>query len=72
MTQLAAYPYLPCRPGLPNAVVAAVVDVLASDAPNLMPPDVRGLQYLSPPSMIRTRQIPLHPGAIEAYRALHG
>lgn len=61
-----------CRPDLDNSLVAATVDVLASDATQLMPPDVRGLQYLSPPSMIQTGKIPLHPGAVEAYRTLHG
>ena len=35
-------------------------------------PYVRGLQYLDPPSMIQTGLIPLHPGAINAYRKLHG
>ena len=61
-----------CRPGLQKSLAVAAVDVLASDAAQLMPPDVRGLQYLSPPSMIQTGKIPLHPGAIEAYRTLHG
>ena len=53
-------------------VVAAVVDVLATDAPQLVPPYVRGLQYLDPPSMIQTGLIPLHPGAVRAYQELHG
>lgn len=61
-----------CRPGLPNPLAAAAVDVLATDATQLMPPEVRGLQYLQPPSMIQTGRIPLHPGAIEEYRVLHG
>jgi TRAP transporter TAXI family solute receptor len=52
--------------------VAAVVDVIATDAPQLVPPYVRGLQYLDPPSMIQTGLIPLHPGAARAYRTLHG
>jgi TRAP transporter TAXI family solute receptor len=53
-------------------VVAAVVDVLATDAPQLVPPYVRGLQYLDPPSMIQTGLVPLHPGAVRAYQKLHG
>jgi hypothetical protein len=53
-------------------VVAAVVDVLTSDAPQLVPPYVRGLQYLAPPSMIQTGLIPLHAEAIASYRRLHG
>lgn len=63
---------LMCRPGLANSLVATAVKVLATDATQLMPPEVRGLQYLQPPSMIQTGRIPLHPGAIEAYRGLHG
>jgi uncharacterized protein len=61
-----------CRQGIAADVVAAVVDVLATDAPQLMPPHVRGLQYLDPPSMIQTGLVPLHPGAVSAYDTLHG
>jgi TRAP transporter TAXI family solute receptor len=63
---------LMCRQGTATDVVDAVVDVLASDAPRLVPPYVRGLQYLDPPAMIQTGRIPLHPGAVRAYRNLHG
>jgi uncharacterized protein len=61
-----------CRQDTAADLVAAVVDVLATDAPQLVPPYVRGLQYLAPPSMIQTGLIPLHSGAVDAYRALHG
>jgi uncharacterized protein len=61
-----------CRQGIAADLVSAVVDVLATDAPQLMPPSVRGLEYLDPPSMIQTGRIPLHPGAITAFDALHG
>ncbi len=61
-----------CRQGIPTDLVAAVVDVLATDALHLVPPYVRGLQYLDAPSMIQTGLIPLHPGAVGAYRKLHG
>ena len=61
-----------CRPDIADSIVAAVVDVIATDAPRLVPPYVRGLQYLAPPSMIQTGLVPLHPGAIDAYRKLHG
>ena len=53
-------------------VVAAMVDVLATDAALLVPPYVRGLQYLDPPAMIQTGRVPLHPGAVRAYREVHG
>lgn len=61
-----------CRQDLGADVVADVVNVLATEAPQLVPPYVRGLQYLAPPSMIQTGLIPLHPGAVRAYRDLHG
>jgi uncharacterized protein len=61
-----------CRHDMADDVVAAVVDVLASDAPQLVPPSVRGLQYLDPPSMIQTGLVLLHPGAVREYRKLHG
>ena len=61
-----------CRQNIATYLVAAVVDVLATDAPHLVPPYVRGLQYLDAPSMIQTGLIPLHPGAVGAYRKLHG
>lgn len=61
-----------CRQETAADLVAAVVDVLATDAPHLVPPYVRGLQYLAPPTMIQTGLIPLHPAAMGAYRRLHG
>lgn len=61
-----------CRPDIPDGLVAAVVEVLATDGMRLVPPYVRGLQYLDTPSMIQTGVLPLHPGAIAAYRRLHG
>jgi uncharacterized protein len=63
---------LMCRAGTPPDVVAAVVEVLATEAPRLVPPYVRGLQYLDPPAMIQTGRVPLHSGAVDAYRRLHG
>ena len=50
----------------------AVVDVLATDAPQVVRPHVRGLQHLDPPSMIQTGLLPLHPGTVRAYHRLHG
>ena len=61
-----------CRQGVAADLIAAVVDVLATDAARLVPPYVQGLQYLAPPSMIQTGVIPLHEAAIVAYRRLHG
>ncbi|AKK30904.1 TRAP ABC transporter substrate-binding protein [Mycobacterium sp. EPa45] len=61
-----------CRQGIPTDLVSATVQTLANDASHLVPPYIRGLQYLDTPSMIQTGFIPLHSGAIDAYRELHG
>lgn len=61
-----------CRHRIADDLVAALVNVIATESPHLVPPYVRGLQYLDAPSMIQTGSIPLHPGAVGAYRALHG
>ena len=50
-----------CRPDAPEHLVAAIVGVLAAAAPNLVPPYVRGLQYLDPPSMIQPDSYPCTP-----------
>jgi uncharacterized protein len=61
-----------CRRQIADELVAALVNVIATESPHLAPPYVRGLQYLDAPSMIQTGVIPLHPGAVGAYRVLHG
>lgn len=64
--------FLLARPGLASAMAQTVVEVLAEDAARLMPDFVVGLQYLTPGSMIQTTPVRLHPGAVAAYRRLHG
>jgi len=64
--------FLLARPGLAPDLAQTVVEVLAEDAARLLPDFVLGLQYLTPGSMIQTTPVRLHPGAIEAYRRLHG
>jgi TRAP transporter TAXI family solute receptor len=61
-----------CRQDIAADVVGDVVSAIVTDAAQLVPPYVRGLQYLAPPSMIQTGLVPLHPGAVAAYRELHG
>lgn len=61
-----------CHQDSDSDLIAAVVNVLDTDAPQLVPPYVQGLQYLDAPSMIQTGLIPLHPGGIREYRSLHG
>jgi TRAP transporter TAXI family solute receptor len=60
-----------CRPGLPSPLARQVVLALVQDARDLIPPFAQGRQYLSPPTMIQTGTVPLHPGAADAYRSLH-
>jgi TRAP transporter TAXI family solute receptor len=64
--------YLLARPGLASEMAQTVVEVLAEDAARLLPDFVMGLQYLTPGSMIQTTPVLLHPGAVAAYRRLHG
>lgn len=61
-----------CRHDISGELAASVVDVIATEAAQLVPPYVRGLQYLDTPSMIQTGHIPLHPDAVRTYRRLHG
>ncbi|MGH3626342.1 MAG: TAXI family TRAP transporter solute-binding subunit, partial [Sciscionella sp.] len=63
---------LVCDPGLPDAVAAAVVRVLVRRAAELVPRQAAGTQFLDVRNLIGTGTIPLHPGAVAAYRALHG
>lgn len=60
-----------CRPDLPHSLAWHTVMTLANDARQLIPGFAQGRQYLSPPTMIQTGTVPLHPGAVEAYRVLH-
>jgi uncharacterized protein len=57
---------------LPDAVAGDVVRVLADAAARLVPSSAVGTQYLDQPSLVLTGAVPLHPGAVTAYRDLHG
>ncbi len=61
-----------CRPDADPAVTATVARVLVTHAARLVPEQALGTQFLDPRSLIATAGIPLHPGAITAYRSLHG
>lgn len=61
-----------CRPDLPNAVAAAVTRILVLRADRLVPEESVGTQFLDAPSLIATGTVPLHPGAVAAYREVHG
>ncbi|MFH9008972.1 TAXI family TRAP transporter solute-binding subunit [Streptomyces afghaniensis] len=61
-----------CRPDLPDAVAAAVTRILVLRADRLVPEESVGTQFLDAPSLIATGTVPLHPGAMAAYREVHG
>lgn len=61
-----------CRPDLPAPVAAALTHVLIRRATRLVPTTALGTQFLDVRSLISTGAVPLHPGAIAAYRELHG
>ncbi|MEU0227283.1 TAXI family TRAP transporter solute-binding subunit [Streptomyces sp. NPDC006284] len=63
---------LVCRPDLDPAVAGVMTRLLVTRAPALVPPDAVGAQFLDVRSLISTGGIALHPGAVAAYRDLHG
>jgi uncharacterized protein len=63
---------LVCTHVLPVDTAGAVARTLVAAAPELVPDSALGTQYLDQRSLIGTGEIPLHPGAVAAYRALHG
>jgi len=63
---------LVCTPALPPATAGVVARTLVAAAPDLVPASALGTQYLDQRSLIGTGEIPLHPGAVAAYREMHG
>ena len=61
-----------CRPGLPDPVASALTHVLVRRATRLVPAPALGTQFLDARSLISTGAVPLHSGAVFAYRELHG
>jgi hypothetical protein len=59
-------------PELPDEVAGAVVSVLVTRAAQLVPQQAVGTQFLDARTLIGTLGVPLHPGAAERYRELHG
>lgn len=57
------------RGDLPDPTVRGLVSILIEDAPSLVPEPSRGLQYLTPTTLIGTYPIPLHPAAAREYAA---
>lgn len=63
---------LVCAPSLPGEIAGAVVSVLVRRATDLVPQQAAGTQFLDARTLIGTGGVPLHPGAVETYRDLHG
>ncbi|MHB9756033.1 TAXI family TRAP transporter solute-binding subunit [Streptomyces sp. BYX5S] len=63
---------LVCRPDLPHDVAEALTRLLVRRATSLVPGNAVGAQFLDVRSLIGTGAVALHPGALAAYRALHG
>ncbi|MCE7003355.1 TAXI family TRAP transporter solute-binding subunit [Kibdelosporangium philippinense] len=63
---------LVCSPSLPDDVAGAVVSVLVRRAAELVPQQALGTQFLDARTLIATAGVPLHPGAADMYRDLHG
>ena len=61
-----------CRADLDAETAKATVNLLVGHADELIPRSSVGVQFLSADSLINTADIPLHPAAADAYRALHG
>ncbi len=60
------------RRDVPDARIAAVVDLLLDRSPDLVPTQAVGSQFLDAQSLIVTGSVPLHPGAADRYRRRHG
>lgn len=63
---------LVCPPDLPRAVADALTRLLVLRATALVPGNAVGTQFLDVRSLIGTGGIALYPGAVAAYRSLHG
>ena len=61
-----------CREDLDHRIVKRTVELLVGQAQELIPRSSRGVQFLSPETLINTVGVPLHPAAAAAYRDLHG
>jgi len=63
---------LVCRPDLPLGIADALTRLLVLRASALVPDNAVGTQFLDVGSLIGTGAVALHPGAVAAYRSLHG
>jgi TRAP transporter TAXI family solute receptor len=61
-----------CRRDLADNIARRTLELLVGHAQELIPRSSIGVQFLSPETLINTADVPLHPAATAAYRALHG
>lgn len=59
-------------PAMTDRAASAIVDLLLYHADVLVPAEAAGPQFLDGRSLIVTKDVPLHPGAADAYRRWHG
>lgn len=63
---------LVCGQSMPKDVVSAITAVLVEHAAQLVLPQALGTQFLDRRALINLLDVPMHPGAVSAYRQLHG
>lgn len=63
---------LMCGRSVPDDVVSAITGVLVEHADRLVPPRALGTQFMDRRALINLLGVPMHPGAVSAYRQLHG
>ncbi|WP_067563312.1 TAXI family TRAP transporter solute-binding subunit [Nocardia acidivorans] len=63
---------LVAAPALPDSTADALTELLLTHADSLVPAEAAGTQFLEARSLIGTGTVPLHPGAVTAYRRHHG
>lgn len=63
---------LMARADMPDDLAGAIVKLLVEHADQLVPVSSAGIQFLTPETLVSTGGQPLHPGARQAYRELHG
>lgn len=63
---------LVCSPSLPAEIAGSAVSVLVRRAAALVPQQALGTRFLDARTLVGTGGVPLHPGAVNTYRDLHG
>lgn len=61
-----------CAENLPDDVVAAITATVVERGSRMVSPEALGAQFLDRRTLIGLLGVPMHPGAVSAYRQLHG